>query len=219
MSEEKIELVHKHSLWLRWLHWIHFPVLMLMILSGLQIYWANDIYTRSFLDRKLFNYLGLDHKLADGMYLHFTLAWILVANAILYIGYLLASGEWRELLPEPRSFRQAIVVLLHDLGLSKNLPPQGKFNAAQRIAYTSVLFIGFIAIVSGIAIYKPVQLLWLTRLFFGYEGARLIHFGSMLSLLGFFCIHLAQVIRSGWNNFQAMITGFEVKNEPKNKSQ
>ena len=125
-----ITIRKKHPLWIRWAHWINFPILSLMIFSGIQIYWANDIYTR-FIPSRFYNFFGLDHKLADGMFLHFTLAWIFVVNGVLYSAYLLFSGEWRELFPKLSTLREAFLVVLHDLGLKKNLPAQGKFNAAQ----------------------------------------------------------------------------------------
>lgn len=208
----EINIHQKHALWIRWAHWINFPILTLMIISGIQIYWANDIYT-PFIDNKVYRFLGLSHGLSNGMYLHFALAWIFVINGFLYFGYLLISREWRELVPKVSSFKEAFLVLLHDFGLRKELPPQKKFNAAQRIAYSSIVVLGFIATLSGFAIYKPVQLHWLTSLFFGYEGARLVHFISMVAFVCFFFVHIAQVIRSGWNNFQSMLTGYEVDEE------
>ncbi len=214
--KDEVVIVKKHALWIRWAHWINFPILTLMIFSGIQIYWANDIYT-PFISRKIYPLLGLSHKLSDGMFLHFALAWIFVVNGILYTCYLLFSGEWRELVPKIASFKEAFLVMLHDLGLRKEAPVQGKFNAAQRIAYTSIILVGMIATASGFAVYKPVQLHWLTSLFLGYEGARLVHFLAMIAFIGFFGIHIAQVIRSGWNNFQSMITGYEVENESENK--
>lgn len=213
----EIAIVKKHALWIRWAHWINFPILMLMILSGIQIYWANDIFTKGLFDRKLFDVFGLDHNLASGMYIHFALAWIFVTNGFFYTCFLLWSGEWRAIIPKISSFKQAILVLLYDFGIIKSLPPQGKFNAAQRIAYSGVIVLGVVVTASGFAIYKPIQLAWLVQLFFGYEGARLVHFFAMLGFLLFFVIHILQVARAGWNNFQSMVTGYEVVREPENK--
>ncbi|HEX7926499.1 MAG TPA: cytochrome b/b6 domain-containing protein, partial [bacterium] len=93
------------------------------------------------------------------------------------------------------------------------LPPQGKFNAAQRIAYSAILAMGVVAVASGLAIYKPIQLGPLRALFGGYEGARLVHFLMAVGFVAFFLVHIAQVIRAGWNNFQAMVTGWEVEHD------
>ena len=220
MSKDSLEIriSKKHPLWIRWAHWIHFPVLMLMVLSGLQIYWANAAYTR-FIDRQIFTYFGLDHALADGMYLHFSLAWIFVLNGVFYFLYLLVSRQWRELIPTRSSFKEAIQVFLHDIGLRKEIPRHGKFNAAQRLAYTSVLFIGVITTISCFAIYKPLQLDWLLQIFVSYEIARFVHFISMIAFIMFFFVHIIQVVRSGWNNFQAMVTGYEVEDESKDQKE
>ncbi|MBC7371500.1 MAG: cytochrome b/b6 domain-containing protein, partial [Bdellovibrionaceae bacterium] len=108
-----------------------------------------------------------------------------------------------------KNFKDAILVTLHDLGLKKNLPKQSKFNGAQKIAYSSVLLMGILQIMTGLSIYKPVQFQSLTSLFGGYEGARLVHFIVTVLLSLFFLVHIFQVIKSGWNNFRSMVTGYE----------
>jgi len=104
----------------------------------------------------------------------------------------------------------AVHVMLHNLGLSKGPLPQQKFNDAQRIAYTGVVLMGVGSLMTGLAIYKPTQLHIITALFGGYEMARWFHFWLTLSYVGFFLIHVAQVIRAGWNNFRAMLIGYQV---------
>jgi len=208
-----VSIQAKHPVWIRWAHWVNFPFLALMLLSGIEIYWARDAYT-PFIPDAVYRFFGLNNKLADGMALHFAAAWIFVVNGVAYLLYLAISGEWKELAPKPAHLGQALAVMLHDLGLRKTLPPQGKFNAAQRIAYSSVLAMGALAVVSGFAIYKPIQLHWLTTLFGGYQGARLVHFLMAVGIVAFFLVHIAQVIRAGWNNFQAMVTGYEVEHGP-----
>ena len=207
--EKDARTVAKHSLWIRWTHWINFPLLALMTWSGILIYWANDVY-RPFFPETLYRWFHLDHRLAFGMAVHFTLMWPFVLNGLAYVGYLAFSGEWRESLPDRRSWNDALRVAAHDLGLVDHAPPQGKFNAAQKIAYTAVVFQSVGLVLSGFAIYKPTQLHWLTSCFGGYAGARLTHFILMLSVVGFFGVHVAQVARAGLRNFSAIITGFEV---------
>ena len=85
-----------------------------------------------------------------------------------------------------------------------------KFNGAQQIAYTSIIVMGMLSALTGLAIYKPAQLAWLTALFGGYPAARFIHFWLTVGYCGFFLVHVAQVVRAGWNNFRAMITGHEL---------
>jgi thiosulfate reductase cytochrome b subunit len=131
-------------------------------------------------------------------------------NGIVYVAYTIFSGEWRYLVPNRRSFREAWQVLLHDLHIRKYQPPQLKYNAAQRIAYTLIILMGIGSVWTGLAIYKPVQFWWMAWMCGGYEAARVEHFILTIGYVVFFLIHIVQVIITGWNNFQAMISGLEV---------
>jgi thiosulfate reductase cytochrome b subunit len=216
-----LQMKKKHPRAIRWMHWINFPVLTVMIWSGLLIYWANDIYRIGWGETTLFhffpdgfyNLLGVGHRLAEGMAWHFTFAWFFALNGVCYVLYTAISGEWRYLVPNRQSFKEAWQVLLHDLHLSKvELPPR-KFNGAQQIAYTTVILMGAGSLLTGLAIYKPVQLAWLTSLLGGYEWARWEHFWLTIGYVAFFLIHVSQVIKAGWNNFRAMVTGYELVRE------
>jgi len=208
----------KHPLAVRWLHWLNFPILFVMIWSGLLIYWANDVYAIkidgktfiSFFPDSFHKALNLPFRLAEGMAYHFLFMWIFFINGFLYVLYTLISGEWKYLVPDKRSLKQAWQVILHDLHIRKYEPPFVKYNAAQRIAYTAIIFMGFGSILTGLAIYKPVQFSWITWLCGGYKAARLEHFILTIGYVLFFLVHIIQVIKAGWKNFKSMITGFEV---------
>jgi thiosulfate reductase cytochrome b subunit len=204
----------KHLVAIRWFHWINFPLLLLMIWSGFLIYWAYPIYHIGpipFVPAWVYRIVHMDHRLADGMALHFVFMWLFVINGILYVGYTFISGEWRLLVPRSLStFRDAWYVLLHDFGLHKEAPRQEKYNAAQQVSYSGIVLMGLGSVLTGLAIYKPAQLEWLAALFGGYEGARLIHFLLTLGYVAFFVVHVAQVVRAGWNNFRSMIIGYEL---------
>ncbi|PYQ28645.1 MAG: thiosulfate reductase [Acidobacteria bacterium] len=202
------KLEKKHPLAIRWFHWINFPLLALMIWSGTLIYWAYPRYAN--LPQTWWRAMKINNRLAEGMALHFFFMWLFMINGVLYVAYTIFSGEWRDLVPNRNSFREAWHVLLHDLHLRKEAPPPRKFNGAQQISYTGVILMGLGSLVSGLAIYKPVQFGWLTKLFFGYQGARFVHFALTVGYVMFFVIHVAQVIRAGWNNFRAMVIGYEL---------
>lgn len=206
--DENTVVYKKHSLAIRWTHWINFPILTLMIVSGIMIYWANQAYT-PFIPESFFEKLGVTQLLAYGLGIHFFFMWIFAINGFVYALYLLISGEWREIVPRLSSFKDAALVMLHDLKIKKALPPQGKFNGAQRIAYFTIALLGFFQLLTGLAIYKPVQLQSLMLLFGGYEGARLLHFIFTILFMLFFMVHIFQVLRAGWNNFRSMVTGLE----------
>jgi hypothetical protein len=130
--------------------------------------------------------------------------------------YLTLSGQWKWLLPNRQSFRELGQVILSDLRISKKpIPLAGKYNAAQQIIYTGVITLGFLALLTGVAIYKPVQCRWLCSLLGGYALARLEHFIITLLFVLFFMLHIIQVVRAGWNRFRSMVTGFELNEENK----
>jgi thiosulfate reductase cytochrome b subunit len=211
----------KHPRAIRWAHWINFPLLTLMLWSGLLIYWANDVYRVGWGETTLFHFFpdgfyqttGVDHKLATGIAWHFFLAMFFSLNGVAYVLYTAISGEWRFLVPNRRSFGEAVHVALHDLGLRKDAPPPRKFNGAQQIAYTSVVLMGAGSLVTGLAIAKSAQFAWLAAALGGYEAARLEHFCLAAGYVAFFMVHIAQVVRAGWNNFRAMVTGLELVEE------
>jgi thiosulfate reductase cytochrome b subunit len=212
---EKLRL--KHLAAVRWFHWINFPLLFLMIWSGMLIYWAYAPYHIGpfrFFPQWFYRLFHIDHRLAEGMALHFFFMWLFVINGILYVAYTIISGEWRLLLPRsPRAFRDAWDVALHDLHLRRELPPQEKYNAAQQISYSAIIVMGAGSVLTGLAIYKPAQLAWLTALFGGYGTARLIHFGLTVGYVLFFVVHVVQVAIAGWNNFRSMVIGYELVGE------
>jgi thiosulfate reductase cytochrome b subunit len=216
--------VLKHTRASRWMHWINFPLLTIMIWSGLRIYWADlrDPYGFGvgligwhwfdFLPDFVNSSLGLERKLARGMAYHFTFGWLFALNGLIYGIYLWRSREWRHLFPDRHSARDAVAVTKHDLFIrNKPLPPQGRYNGAQRWSYTIILAMGAVAVLTGLAIYKPTQLNLLTTLFGGYESARTIHFFVTIGFVAFFVIHILQVARAGWANFASMITGYELQ--------
>jgi len=222
-----IRLEKKHPLAIRWMHWVNFPVLFTMIWSGLLIYWndSDNAYKHphavyrvgvgSLTLVRLFppwfwKAINAPYHVTEGLGYHFFFMWIFAINGILYVAYLLISGEWRVLVPERRSLVDAIRVTLVDLHVLKALPPQGKYNGAQRIAYTAVVLMGLGSLVTGLSIYKPTQVHWITSLLGGYEMARWEHFWLTMGFCAFFVVHVVQVILAGWNNFRSMVSGYEI---------
>jgi thiosulfate reductase cytochrome b subunit len=211
-------LEEKHKLATRWFHWVNFPLLGAMIFSGLMIYWAYDPYRIGLGGITLFHFFpnwfydltGVGQQLALGMAFHFFFAWLFAVNGFAYVLYTLLSGEWRALAPDRNSFREALQVAMHDAGFKVPLPPQGRYNAAQRLTYSAIVVMGGLSLITGLAIYKPAQLYWLTAALGGYPWARWEHFWLTMGYVGFFLIHIAQVIRAGWANFRSMVCGYDL---------
>lgn len=218
------KIKEKHPLAIRWFHWINFPVLAIMTWSGIMIYWAYDVYRLGWGDTTILKFFpdsfyeafNLDHRLAESLSLHFLFMWLFILNGVMYISYTFFSGEWRHLIPNRNSLSEAWKVLLHDLHIRRATLPRRKYNGAQQIAYTSVVIMGIGSVVTGIAIYKPIQFSWLCFLLGGYSTARLLHFILTIGYVLFFLIHLIQVIRAGWNNFRGIIAGFVVEKDDQN---
>jgi thiosulfate reductase cytochrome b subunit len=140
--------------------------------------------------------LTIGEWLAGARHWHFAFAWFFVANAAVYVVYLFASGEWRQrLFYPPRDARNAWRTVLHDLHLTKEPPEQvGLYNGMQRLAYTGVLALAPLLVLSGLAMYKPVQLPLLTALLGGYDFARAIHLLVLVALALFTVVHVVQVV-------------------------
>lgn len=217
------KIVQKFPLAIRWFHWINFPVLGVMIWSGLLIYWANDIYRIGFghttlikfFPQSFYDVFKLSSSLAQGMSWHFAMMWLFMMNGILYVSYTIISGEWKHLIPGKGALKNSIQVFLYDFYIIKKKPEQGKYNAAQQIAYTSIIIMGVFSVLTGWAIYKPIQHSWLCTMMGGYEFARILHFSLTIGYVLFFFVHIFQVIKTGWNNFRSMITGFEIVKDNK----
>lgn len=223
-----IRLELKHPRAIRWMHWINFPVLFTMIWSGLLIYWGDSdngyqhphrVYRIGIGSLTLFRFfpewvyklLNAPYRITNGLGYHFFFMWIFALNGLVYVLYLAFSGEWRFLLPTMKSWQEAIQVTLYDLHLTKVHPPVRKFNSAQKIAYTAIIVMGFGSLVTGLAIYKPTQAHYLTSLLGGYEMARWEHFFLTIGFMAFFLLHVGQVVKTGWNNFRGMVTGYEIR--------
>jgi thiosulfate reductase cytochrome b subunit len=210
-------LVKRYAALVRLAHWLNAVFLVGMVASGLQIYNAythfgirgNLLPVPNPLDGQAVpQWARLGGWLAGGLNWHFLLAWPFVITGLVYLAFLTISGEWRSLVFRPRDIRPAIQMQLYYLKLRKEHPPQGKHNALQKGAYTFIVALGALAALTGFAIYKPVQLSWLTSLFGGYELARYWHFVAVWLFVGFTLLHVALVCLVDPASLRGMITGW-----------
>src|SRR5262245_20355266 len=187
---------------IRLAHWAAIPLLVLMAGSGLQIFTAYPMLGPS---GDLYHWypgqgvvpprwLRFGDWLAGARHWHFALAWFLVANGAMYLVYMVVRGEWRRRLFFPgRDTRNAGLMMAYYLRIRGAPPPVDFYNGLQRLAYTSVIALGVLEVLSGLAIYKPVQLSWLAALFGGYDGARAAHLLGLVALGLFAVIHIVLV--------------------------
>src|SRR4029077_10099464 len=120
---------------------------------------------------------------------------ILVINALGYLMYYFGRGEWRRRMFLPhRDFKNAVGMALYYARIRKQPPPQdGLYNGLQRLGYTSAIALGAAEVLSGLAIWKPIQLRALTALFGGYDRARTVHLFGLFALGLFVAGHLLMV--------------------------
>jgi thiosulfate reductase cytochrome b subunit len=172
----------------------------MMVASGWQIYNASPLFAFTFPDG-----LTLGGWLAGALQWHFAAMWLLALNGLVYLAYGFASGHFRrKLLPiTPKA-------VLHDVreALRGRLAHEdlSVYNAAQRAAYVALIVALIVLVLSGLAIWKPVQLYWLARLMGDYEGARLLHFFAMAGVVLIAIVHVVMVVLVP-RTLPTMITG------------
>lgn len=196
-------------------HWINVPVMTILAMSGLQILRAYPYFGPRG-DQWMWvplqawmtpEWMRAGGWLAGARHLHFAFMWPFVITGLVYLGYLAASGEWRRrLFWPPRDARPAAQQVLYYLRIRKQAPAKGLYNGLQRSAYTFAISLGILEVLSGLAMWKPVQLHRLTWLLGGYDGARVVHFLALLGLIAFTIGHVIMVAIH-WRQFPEMITG------------
>jgi thiosulfate reductase cytochrome b subunit len=223
-----IRLERKHPLAIRWMHWVNFPVLFLMVLSGIRLYWNTTdnahLYPHAvyrigigswtlmrMFPEPVWNALDIPWHVTQGLGDHLFFFWVFAANGMAYVLFLAISGEWRFLLPNRRSFKDAAQVVFAALLLRRKPVTTSKYNGAQRIAYSATILMGAGSLITGLAIWKPTQAHLVTTLLGGYEWARWEHFWLAMGFCAFFLVHVVQVAFAGWNNFRGMVSGFEIR--------
>jgi Ni/Fe-hydrogenase b-type cytochrome subunit len=195
---------YHHPVFIRITHWVNAVALLIMVTSGWRIYNASPLFGFSFPDSITFG-----GWLAGARMWHFFGMWVFAINGVVYVLYNILTRHGRRTTIFRKSDVSGVLpMILYYLRIRKEHPPQKKYNALQKLAYTVVPLLALGGILSGIAIYWPVQFSGVTSLFGGYETARLWHFICMSALVLFFAGHLLMVAIAGWDNFLSMITGW-----------
>lgn len=175
-----------HSLPIRVMHWVGAAAILCMIFSGVTIYNASPSLPFSFP-----SWMMLGGWLAGGIAWHVSAMWVLFVDGIAYLAYGVLSGHFRRdiRLPSPGAVGRDMAVALRGR-LGHQI---GHYNAVQRALYAGVLAVICATVATGLSIWKPVQLIWLSRLFGGYPLARNIHLGCMLVIAAFVVLHVVLV--------------------------
>ena len=186
--------------WVRVLHWTNAFAMVLMIMSGWRIYNASPLFDFSFEAS-----ITLGDWLGGALRWHFAAMWILMVNGLIYLALGLVTGRFRKkLLPiTPEGViadtKAALTGKLSHDDLSK-------YNYVQKLLYAGVILVGVLVVLSGLSIWKPVQLQYLTALFGGYDAARYVHFICMALIVAFMIVHVALALLVP-KSLRAMIIG------------
>lgn len=186
--------------WVRIMHWINAVAMVMMIMSGWQIYNAYPIFSFTFPST-----ITLGGWLGGALLWHFAAMWLLMVNGLAYIVVGLLTGRFRKkMLPiSPvgvfEDTKAALTGKLSHDDLSK-------YNNVQKLLYLGVILAGIVVVLSGLAIWKPVQLSWLTDIFGGFNTARVWHFFAMAAIVGFLIIHVVLAVLVP-KSLRAMIIG------------
>ncbi|MDX2194513.1 MAG: cytochrome b/b6 domain-containing protein [Gemmatimonadales bacterium] len=191
----------RHHWVVRVTHWVNALALPVMVGSGLRIFNASPGFARKGETFPLWpwegtpvpDWLTFGGWLAGARHWHFAAMWVLVLNGLVYVGWLWLHGEWRDLVPRRGDARDAWQMVRFYLGLRRDHPRGGKHNTLQKLAYFSLPLLAAVAVLTGLAIWKPVQLAPLTALFGGYAWARWWHFCAMLGVVGLALGHVLMV--------------------------
>ena len=186
--------------WVRALHWTNAFAMVLMIMSGWQIYNASPLFSFSFSPS-----ITLGGWLGGALLWHFAAMWLLMVNGLIYLALGISTGRFRKkLLPITpggviSDTRAALTGKLSHDDLTK-------YNHVQKLLYAGIIVIGILIVLSGLSIWKPVQLQWLTALFGGYAVARYVHFICMAAIVAFMVVHVALALLVP-KSLRAMIIG------------
>ncbi|HYT86921.1 MAG TPA: cytochrome b/b6 domain-containing protein [Burkholderiales bacterium] len=200
MEAAQAQWVKVHPLVVRVTHWINAFAILIMAASGWRIYNASPLFPFRFP-----NELTLGGWLAGALQWHFAALWLLVLNGIVYVGYGIFSGHFRrKLFPlTPRAVLSDVLAALRGKLAHDDL---AVYNAAQRAAYLAIILCLVVLVLSGLAIWKPVQFQEIAWLMGGYEGARLVHFFAMALMVLIALVHIVMVILVP-RTFPTIVTG------------
>jgi len=173
-----------HPLWVRVTHWVNAVAMAVMIGSGWEIYNASPLFPFAFPPA-----ITLGGWLAGALLWHFAAMWVLAVNGLVYVVLGIATGRFRRMLVP---IRPSEVLADAKAALARNLSYDdlSTYNAVQKLLYLGVILVGVALVLSGLAIWKPVQLQELAAMFGGYTAARYVHFFAMAATVAFLVIHV-----------------------------
>src|ERR1700740_3095196 len=204
--------VYEHPFIVRLCHWINSVSLLVMVGSGLQIFRAFPSFGAKIPQKDLLHWpkaFAIGGWLGGALQWHLTFMWVYIATGLVYLGYQIASASSRKCLFTHRVLAVVWQMVRHYFFSGTRPEQRQAYNPLQKHAYTTVIILGVFSVLTGIAVWKPVQFSWLAWLMGGFHLARFWHFLIMWAMLAFVLGHLVMVLLHGWNNFASMLTGWK----------
>jgi Ni/Fe-hydrogenase b-type cytochrome subunit len=211
-----VRATYEHPGLIRVTHWLTMIALFVMAGSGLQILRAFPAFGPKVPEHDVVSIpraLGLGGWLAGGLRWHFTFMWVFAGAGVLYVVTQAITGRYRMVLFRPRDLPGVWPMVRHYFLFGPKPPLTEPYNPLQKLAYTSTILCATLSVLTGLVLYKPVQFSPLAFVFGGYHLARIWHFAAMCGLLAFVPGHVLMVAVHGWNNFAAMVTGWNRRPE------
>ncbi len=218
LAKEESALVraaYEHPLPIRITHWVNAVSVFVLATSGLRIFRAFPSFGPKIPEKVLLDIpksLTLGGWLGGALQWHFTFMWFFAASGIFYVAYQVTSGHYRTMLFTPRDIPGVWPMARHYFFFGPKPRARDQYNPLQKLAYTSTIGFGALALLTGIVLYKPAQISGLAFLFGGFHLTRIWHFAAMCGFLAFIPGHLIMVLLHGWSNFLSMLSGW--KREP-----
>jgi len=175
-----------HPLPIRVMHWINALAMFIMIGSGWKIY--NDEVIFGWLHFP--DWITIGKWAQHGLQWHFFGMWLIVLNGLAYLIYGFATGRFRRMLL-PIRVSEIIATVKETLRFHLAHDDLTVYNAVQKLLYIGVICTGVLIVLSGLAIWKPIQFSELLTLFGGFQTARLVHFLCMAAIVLFVLVHVA----------------------------
>jgi thiosulfate reductase cytochrome b subunit len=198
-----------HPLPLRVMHWTNAIAIFIMVGSGWKIY--NDEVIFGWLHFP--EYLTIGKWAQHGLQWHFLGMWIFALNGLAYLTYGLMTGRFRGMLL-PVYWSELMQTIKDTLHFHLAHDDLTKYNAVQKLLYIGVICVGIMMVVSGLAIWKPVQFSELLSLFGSFQNARLVHFLCMSAIVLFVVVHVVLALLVPRTLVSMVTGGPEVSAEP-----
>lgn len=223
-SQQKTLAAYEHPWMIRITHWLSALSIFILIGSGLQIFLAFPSFGPKIPQRNLVEIPRAFHLFSPGSWIkafslggwlaggemwHFTFMWIFLGCGVIYVLFLLFSGRYQSMLFTPRDAHGLWPMARYYFLFGTRPALHEQYNPLQKLAYTLVLLLAIVSVLSGLVLYNPVQFSWLALLMGGFYYARIWHFLAMGGFILFVIGHVIMVIIHGWKNFVSMLIGWK----------